>query len=130
VSERVSPTMVRDVLRTARDIMIERGLSQGAPARAHDGEPLLEPTAARAKTISIVSAITVAARRLNAANREVNVAVEKFRDACGAGAAPNPTWSVSDWADVEGRTAAQVVEAFNKAIANTMPALSRRAVGG
>jgi hypothetical protein len=129
VSERVSPTMVRDILRTARDIMIERGLSQGAPARDGEGSALLEPTSPRAKTISVVSAITVAARRLNAANREVNVAVEKFRDAAGAKSAPNPTWSVSDWADAEGTTTAKCVEAFNKAIASVAPAL-RRAVGG
>jgi hypothetical protein len=128
---RVAPTVVASILRDARDLIATHGLSQGAPARDKDGMPLPTALTPIAVTISVLSAIHVAARRVNAADRETVVAIEKLRDASGAKTnAPNAGWSLADWADVEGRTTAQVCEAFNKAIANTMPALSRRAVGG
>jgi hypothetical protein len=108
VSERVSPTMVRDILRTARDIMIERGLSQGAPARDHDGSSAARTdVAAREDDLG-----RERDHRRRAPPQRCEPRGERGRREVprrgGAKSAPNPTWSVSDWADAEGRTAAQV----------------------
>jgi hypothetical protein len=84
-----------------------------------------------AVTISVLSAIPSPRAGSTRADRE-NVARSRSCATRRARSprAERPRGRSRDWADVEGRTAAQVVEAFNKAIANTMPALSRRAVVG
>jgi hypothetical protein len=114
---RVAPSVVLSLLTEARNLVATRGLSQGAGARDKDGVTcdVLAPTAV---TISVLSAIQVAARRVNAADRETVVAIEKLRDASGAKTnAPNAGWSLADRFDADGMTTASAVEVFNRAIA-------------
>jgi hypothetical protein len=125
---RVAPSVVVSLLTEARNLIATRGLSQGAGARDRDGARV-DVHAPTAVTISVRSAILVAARRVNASDRDIVVAIEKVIEAASAKPRANAGWALADHFDAEGMTTAKVVETFNKAIASVAPAL-RRAVGG